>query len=99
VDFAPSPQTRAYIDRVGRFIDTETIPREHDYLETLRRQENCWAVPDLIGELKAKACAEGLWNLFLPDPDLGAGLSVTEYAPLAELMGRSLIANWSARPE
>jgi acyl-CoA dehydrogenase len=101
VDFAPSPQARAYIDRVGGFIDAEIIPREREYLDALRSQEDRWAVPELIDQLKAKARAEGLWNLFLPAvgathslpaADQGAGLSVTEYAPLAELMGRSLIA-------
>jgi len=92
VDFTPSPKAADFLARVGDFIDAEITPREREYLDTLRSQEDRWAVPELIGELKAKARAEGLWNLFLPDPDLGAGLSVTEYAPLAELMGRSLIA-------
>ena len=51
-----------------------------------------WKVPAVMEELKARAKAEGLWNLFLPDAKLGAGLSVLEYAPLAEEMGRSFIA-------
>lgn len=92
MDFAPSPRAREYAERVGAFIDAEVIPREREYAETMRAQQDRWAVPLLIGELKAKARAQGLWNLFLPDASYGAGLTVTEYAPLAELMGRSLIA-------
>ncbi len=92
MDFAPSPRAREYAERVGAFIDAEVIPREREYAETLRAQQDRWAVPPLIRELKAKARAQGLWNLFLPDARYGAGLTVTEYAPLAELMGRSLIA-------
>jgi alkylation response protein AidB-like acyl-CoA dehydrogenase len=92
MDFAPSPRARDYIEQVGGFIDTEVIPREREYLDALRAQADRWAVPPLIGELKAKARARGLWNLFLPDPCYGPGLSTAEYAPLAELMGRSLIA-------
>ena len=49
-------------------------------------------IPPLLDELKAKARAAGLWNLFLPESELGAGLSNLEYAPLAEIMGRSSIA-------
>ena len=51
-----------------------------------------WKIHPLVEELKAKARAEGLWNLFLPDEKLGAGLSTLEYAPLAEQMGRSFVA-------
>lgn len=92
MDFAPSPRARDYIEQVGGFIDTEVIPREREYFDALRAQADRWAVPPLIGELKAKARARGLWNLFLPDPRYGPGLGTAEYAPLAELMGRSLIA-------
>ncbi len=48
-----------------------------------------WQVPDEFRALQAKARDQGLWNLFLPDAELGAGLSNVEYAPLAEEMGRS----------
>lgn len=92
MDFAPSARAREYTERVGAFVDAEVVPREREYLETLRAQKDRWAVPALIGELKSEARARGLWNLFLPDDRYGPGLSVTEYAPLAELMGRSPIA-------
>ncbi|GAA2402286.1 acyl-CoA dehydrogenase family protein [Streptomyces glaucosporus] len=92
MDFAHSPRAREYIERVAAFVDTEIVPREHDYLRALRGRADRWAVPPLIEDLKAKAREQGLWNLFLPDERYGAGLSVTEYAPLAELMGRSPIA-------
>jgi acyl-CoA dehydrogenase len=50
-----------------------------------------WCIPQIMEDLKSKARSEGLWNLFLPDSDLGAGLTNTEYAPLCEIMGRSPI--------
>ncbi|MFE5733644.1 acyl-CoA dehydrogenase family protein [Streptomyces sp. NPDC056528] len=93
MDFGHSPKTRQYIDRVSGFMTSQVLPREREYLTVLRGQEDPWAsIPSLIDELKAKAKTAGLWNLFLPDPTYGAGLTNTEYAPLAELMGRSLIA-------
>ena len=51
-----------------------------------------WRIPPVMEELKAEARAAGLWNLFLPDSELGAGLDNRDYAPLAEIMGRSFIA-------
>ncbi|MEO3755807.1 acyl-CoA dehydrogenase family protein [Streptomyces sp. B6B3] len=92
MDFAHSARGREYVDRVAAFVDAEILPREREYLGALRAQADRWAVPPLIEELKDRARQQGLWNLFLPDPRHGAGLSVTEYAPLAELMGRSPIA-------
>ena len=68
-------------------------PNEKVYEEQLIQQENRWsAVPPIIEELKEKAKEQGLWNLFLPDSEYGAGLTNLEYAPLCEIMGRSLIA-------
>ncbi len=69
------------------------LPVERDYAAYLDNAPNRWTTPPLMRELQAKARAEGLWNLFLPDPELGAGLSNLEYAPLAEIMGRVW---WSA---
>jgi acyl-CoA dehydrogenase len=92
VEFAHSPRAREYIERVGGFVETEIIPREREYADAVRAMGDRWTVPTMIGELKAKARAEGLWNLFLSDERYGAGLTTTEYAPLAELMGRSPIA-------
>ena len=92
MDFAHSAKAAEYIERVGDFIRTEIEPVEPEYLRTLHAQPNPYVVLPVIEELKAKARGRGLWNLFLPDETHGAGLSNVEYAPLAELMGRSFIA-------
>jgi alkylation response protein AidB-like acyl-CoA dehydrogenase len=89
VDFAHSPRAREYIERVGGFTETEIVPREREYADAVRAMGDDWVVPPMVGELKAKARAAGLWNLFLSDERYGPGLTTTEYAPLAELMGRS----------
>lgn len=68
-------------------------PNEQLYEQQLNSQESRWiTVPPIMEELKEKAKAQGLWNLFLPSSEYGAGLSNVEYAPLCEIMGRSLIA-------
>ncbi len=92
MDFAHSAKAAEYIERVGDFIRTEIEPVEPEYLRTLHAQPNPYVVLPVMDELKAKARERGLWNLFLPDAERGAGLSNLEYAPLAELMGRSFIA-------
>jgi len=93
MDFHPTGRARELLERVDGFIEREVAPREEDYHRDLLAREDPWVVLPAIEELKAKARAEGLWNLFLPDERYGAGLSNTEYAPLAERMGRSLIAS------
>ncbi len=70
----------------------EVEPVEPDYHRQLAEQDNPWQVLPVIGKLKARAREAGLWNLFLPDEELGRGLSNLDYAPMAERMGRSLIA-------
>ncbi|NNG03698.1 MAG: acyl-CoA dehydrogenase, partial [Inquilinus sp.] len=77
--------------RLVRFMDKHVTPAEAVYAEQHGAGER-WAIPPVIEELKAKARAEGLWNLFLPDSENGAGLSNLDYAPLCEIMGRSPIA-------
>ena len=90
--FKHSAKAQDYIERVGHFVRTEIEPIEVDYLKELQSLENPWVVLPVIKELKEKAKAAGLWNLFFPDEEHGVGLSNLEYASLAELMGRSLIA-------
>ncbi|MFL5348370.1 MAG: acyl-CoA dehydrogenase family protein [Hyalangium sp.] len=97
MDFEPSARTKDYLERVRRFMSEHIIPVEARYWEEVRATNpggnwRQWRIHPLMEELKQRARAEGLWNLFLPDPKLGAGLSTLEYAPLAEEMGRSFMA-------
>jgi alkylation response protein AidB-like acyl-CoA dehydrogenase len=80
------------MERVNRFMADHVLPAEPEYFRTLKRGARPWTVPPVMAELKARARAEGLWNLFLPDAEHGAGLSNLDYAPLAEIMGCSVIA-------
>jgi alkylation response protein AidB-like acyl-CoA dehydrogenase len=97
MDFEQSARSRDYLERATRFIETEILPVEKAHREELLAASHGgdwkrWSIPPVVEELKAKARAQGLWNLFMPDPKLGAGLSVLEYAPIAEATGRSLLA-------
>jgi acyl-CoA dehydrogenase len=97
MDFEPSARTKDYLERIQRFMRDHIDPVEARYRDEVVAtchggDWKTWKVPAVMEELKARAKAEGLWNLFLPDEKLGAGLSVLEYAPLAEQMGRSFIA-------
>jgi acyl-CoA dehydrogenase len=93
VDFSHSAAAADYLRRVGDFVRTEIEPVEADYHRTLRAASDPWVVLPVVEELKAKAREQGLWNLFLPETEHGgAGLSNAEYAPLAEQMGRSVLA-------
>ncbi len=92
MDFEHSAKAQDYIKRVKEFMKNEIEPVEEDYLRELHSLENKWVVLPIIEELKAKARAAGLWNMFLPDEHYGAGLSTQEYAAVAELTGRSFIA-------
>lgn len=91
MDFAPSDQAQHYLDLVNRFVDERVAPAETIYLEqrrTLAEQGDPHAVPPVVEELKQAARERGLWNLFLPDSTAPAhGLSVLDYAPLAERSG------------
>jgi acyl-CoA dehydrogenase len=93
MDFAPSPRTKELSEQVESFIEREIAPHEEAHQREQLALADPWVALPLVAELKAKARAEGLWNLFLPDPVHGAGLSNVEYAPLAERMGRSLMAS------
>ena len=93
MDFEPSERCREYKERLGAYMDEHVYPAEEVYERQLRESGDPHHQPPVMEELKARARAQGLWNMFLPDPDDGAGLSNTDYAPLAELLGRSHIAS------
>jgi len=89
MNFEYSDLCKDYLARVRAFMDAHVYPSEPIYAEQMAAfGTNRWQVPQIIEDLKAKAKAEGLWNLFLPDSEEGAGLSNADYAPLAEEMGR-----------
>ncbi|WP_076999824.1 acyl-CoA dehydrogenase family protein [Variovorax sp. KK3] len=90
MDFEHSPHTRALREQLTAFMDAHVYPAERIVHEQAAASGHT-AVAPVIEELKARAKAEGLWNLFLPDSEHGAGLNNSDYAPLAELMGRSPI--------
>jgi acyl-CoA dehydrogenase len=92
MDFEHSARCKDYIRRVEAFMDKHVWPGEKTYHEQ-HAEIGRWEVPPIIEELKDKAKAEGLWNLFHPDPQYGPGLSNADYAPLAEIMGRSHIGS------
>jgi len=91
VDFEHSARTRDLQGRVRQFVETRVLPAEAVHSEQLREVPSPYHETPVMAELKAAARERGLWNLFMPDKRWGPGLTNTEYAPLAELMGRSLI--------
>ncbi|MFD0738738.1 acyl-CoA dehydrogenase family protein [Lysobacter koreensis] len=90
--FPQSDRSRALGARLAAFMAANVLPAEAGLAAWAADPATRWTPPPQLEALKAQARAEGLWNLFLPDPQHGAGLSNLEYAPLAEQMGRSLIA-------
>ncbi len=89
VDFAHSAQAKVWLDRLSGFMDEHVYPAEAVYERQMRDAGDPYYDPPILEELKRQARSQGLWNLFLPDEHWGAGLSVLEYAPLAEMTGRS----------
>jgi len=90
MDFEPGAATAALRDRVRDFLDTHVYPRERELLAALDDEVQAGVpYPAALVEIRERAKAEGLWNLFLPDDEHGAGLSNAEYAVLCEEMGRS----------
>lgn len=88
MDFAYTEKVNALRGRISDFMDRYIFPNERTYRDQIIASGNPHHDPEILDELKAKARAEGLWNLFLPDHEFGAGLTNLEYAPLAEIMGR-----------
>jgi alkylation response protein AidB-like acyl-CoA dehydrogenase len=94
MDFSPSRKSQSYVERLLAFMQEHVLPAEPEYCAQLQNVPDWrgWKQPAVMETLKAKARAVGLWNLFLPDRVYGAGLTNVEYAPLAEITGRSSIA-------
>jgi acyl-CoA dehydrogenase len=90
MDFAFSGKVKDLQTRLRAFMDEYIYPNEPRFSDEIERDR--WSPTSVIEELKAKARALGLWNLFLPDKVHAAGLTNVEYAPLCEIMGRSMIA-------
>ena len=80
-------RSRELRDRLIAFFDQHIYPNEARFIEQVQAKR--WHVPPILEELKTKARAEQLWNLFLPESGHGAGLTNLEYAPLCEVMGRT----------
>jgi acyl-CoA dehydrogenase len=91
MDFDYSPKVKALQAKLTAFMDEHIYPNEaafHAEIDANRAAGNAWVATNIMEELKLKARAAGLWNLFLPDSEHGAGLTNLEYAPLCEIMGR-----------
>ena len=90
MDFAYNTKVKDLQKRLLLFVDEQVYPNEKRFYDEIDRDR--WAPTLVVEELKPKARAAGLWNLFLPDNEHGAGLTNLEYAPLCEIMGRSVMA-------
>ncbi len=93
MDFQPSERCAEFKERLTAFMKTHIHPAEAVYERQLRESGNPHFQPPIMEELKIRAREAGLWNMFLPDATHGAGLSNSDYAPLAEILGRSHIAS------
>ena len=94
MDFEHSERARNVMAQAERFVRERIVPNEQTYLDQLVGTDDWreWRIPPILEELKAEAKALGLWNLFLPDEKYGAGLDNRDYAPVAEITGRSFLA-------
>jgi acyl-CoA dehydrogenase len=90
VNFEFSDKVKNLQRQVKAFLDKHIYPNEQRFYDEI--EENRWSPTRIVEELKLKARTAGLWNLFLPDSEQGAGLTNLEYAPLCETMGRSIMA-------
>ncbi|MFI8879452.1 acyl-CoA dehydrogenase family protein [Streptomyces sp. NPDC055243] len=89
MDFAFDARTEELRAKLLTFMDEHVYPAEKTAEEQRAQLASPWDTPAIVGELKAEARRQGLWNLFLPDAEHGAGLTNLQYAPLAEITGRS----------
>ncbi|HXU29310.1 MAG TPA: acyl-CoA dehydrogenase family protein [Thermoanaerobaculia bacterium] len=100
MDFAPTPRALDYAGRIRAFIAERILPVEEELFDSANPRHygqrggdwTLWTEAPEIAALTSEARAAGLWNLFLPEPEYGAGLSTVEYATLAEEMGKSVLA-------
>ena len=90
MNFENSQKVKDLQEKITDFMNAYVYDAEDIYKKQVE-EGGRWCIPQIMEDLKSKARSEGLWNLFLPDSDLGAGLTNTEYAPLCEIMGRSPI--------
>ncbi len=91
MDFDYSPRQKEWMKRVGDFMEQHIYPAETTYaaqMDEATKKGNRWIVVPVVEELKKMAKGQGLWNMFLPHSEHGAGLNNLEYAPLAEMMGK-----------
>lgn len=93
MDFEHSDKVKDLIECLEAFMDEHIYPNQDVYKKQLKAMGDNWDAVPIVEALKPKAREAGLWNLFLPESDLGAGLTNLEYAPLCELMGR---VGWSS---
>ncbi|MFS0781738.1 acyl-CoA dehydrogenase family protein [Bacillus sp. 1P06AnD] len=91
MNFEYSDKVKELQQKVQSFMDKEVIPSEALFEEQLLKDNRFAVIPPIMEELKSKAKKQGLWNLFLPESEYGAGLTNVEYAPLCEIMGQSII--------
>jgi acyl-CoA dehydrogenase len=91
MNFEYSPKVKELQEKLTAFMKEHIYPNEGLFHEQINQGDR-WQPTAIIEELKKKARAEGLWNLFLPESEYGAGLTNVEYAPLCEIMGRSVMA-------
>ena len=94
MDFTHSERAQNVMAQAERFVRERVVPNEQIYVEQLVGSDDWreWKIPPIVEELKAEARELGLWNLFLPDEEHGAGLDNRDYAPVAEITGRSFLA-------
>src|SRR5947209_14853280 len=92
MDFELTDRAKDFRERLLAFMEEHVYPAEPAYEQQIREGPTPHVHPPVMEELKAEARRRGLWNLFLPDDEHGAGLSNCDYAPLAEIMGRTRIA-------
>jgi acyl-CoA dehydrogenase len=94
MDFEHSERARTVMAQAERFVLERIVPNEQTYADQLGGSNDWreWTIPPILEELKAEAKGLGLWNLFLPDEEYGAGLDNRDYAPVAEITGRSFLA-------